>query len=66
MIRLIRLGEEFNAEKITASLMPLLDCLKQYGVMVGITTDGASVLAGQFTGVARSVPLCSSYPLHSP
>ena len=64
MIGLIRLGEEFNAEKITASLMPLLDCLKQYGVMVRITADGASVLAGQFTGVAKRLQEVYPYAVH--
>ena len=59
-IGLIRLADQFTAEHITSLLLPLLDCLKQYGMLVGVTTDGASVLAGKFNGVA--VKLKEQYP----
>ncbi|XP_063675888.1 zinc finger MYM-type protein 1-like [Bolinopsis microptera] len=59
-IGLIRLADQFTAEHITSLLLPLLDCLKQCGMLVGVTTDGASVLAGKFNGVA--VKLKEQYP----
>ena len=57
---LIKLADQFTAEKITSMLLPLLECLKESGMLVGVTTDGASVLAGQFNGVA--VKLKEQYP----